>query len=174
MSRNLCQVTCHECPGGHDHILLEEDPRPVSLDDVGSYYWSTGNYAGLIVAKARCILCHTLYLAWVDWPSSPHGHWRLKGQQHDGRRFCDLSYRHAFNDEPSIEDTPLYAVEQVVTYVRRPVQVSEHTYRRNDYGDEAYRARKADEIARWEARRNAAVASKMSVADEMAASRRQA
>lgn len=164
MSRNLCDIGCHECPGGHEHIVIEGPIRPVTEKEDPAYY---RDHAGLLIAEARCVLCHALYFAWVDWPSSPHSHWRLKDKP-TGQRFCDLSFRHAFNDEPAIEDTPLFEVEAVVTYVRRPVKVDEHSYRRNDYGDELYRARKNAELERWKRRQEHAVELKLSPADELA------
>lgn len=142
MSRNLTSASCHECPGDHDHIVLEEEPRPVAELDIGAHYWSTGNYRGLIVARAKCILCHTLYLAWVDWPSQAHSWWHLRTK--GGQRFCDLSFRHSFNDEPGVEDLPLFEVEQVVTFRREPIVT--HVY--EQYGSD-------DERAAWHARREA-------------------
>lgn len=165
MSRNLGRIDCDACPGTHDHVILEEEPRLVTRHDVGGNLY--GEYNGMVVARARCVLCHALYLAWVNWPSSSYPHWRLPPQA-DGKRFFDLSYRHAFNDEPAIEDTPLFEVEVVRTYVRRPAAPDAHSYRRTDYGDEEYRENRRQQLERWKARQDAAVASKLSPSDEIA------
>ena len=122
MSRNLARTDCDACPGLEEHIVLEESPRPVTADDVGNHW--LGEYVGLVVANARCVLCHALYLAWVDWPNSrSFGHWSLaRRQEHDkGARFCDLSYRYAFNDEPYVLDLPIYEVTQITSYKRVPI-----------------------------------------------------
>jgi hypothetical protein len=134
-------TSCHECPGLHEHILLEEEPRTISSADVPKVYWETGEYKGLIVAKARCVLCHTLYLAWVDWPSSHSGSHFLR---RSGQRFVDLSYRRAFNDEPHPSDLPVFEVKQVIHYKRRPLQ--EHPYM-----DRQKSERLKDYLERWEA-----------------------
>lgn len=134
MSRNLTCSSCCECPGGHEHIVLEEEPRPASREDIGDHFFDSGEYTGLLVAKAHCVLCHTLYLAWVDWAGG-HDYWDLASKSRDSaaivkQRFCDLSYRHAFNDEPSPVDVPLYTVTAKIVYSREPMKAGEHTYQR--------------------------------------------
>lgn len=153
MSRNLGRVDCRECPGGHEHIVMEEAPRPVEARDVGDH--NVASYAGLIVARARCILCHALYLAWVDWPISPSGYFRLACRD-SGLRFVDLSFRHAFDDDPSAEDAPLFEVERVVSYRRRPIAAGAH--RAHPFGD----------LDAWRARQGDVVDSGLSVLDEIA------
>ena len=165
MSRNLCRTDCRSCPGEHEHILLEEAPRPITREDVS---WCFDEYAGMLVAKARCVLCGALYLAWVDWPSNGRGHFRLA--DHPGARFCDLSYRHAFNDEPAIEDTPIYEVERVVTYRRRPAAVEESSYRQVST-DPKWREHDERALERWKRRQRAAVESGLTYLDELAARR---
>ncbi len=151
MSRNLGRTDCRECIGESEHIVFDEEPRPVKDTDVGRHFFA--EYQGLIVAHARCILCHTLYLAWVDWPGSSSSYFRRR-EEH---RFVDLSYRSSFNDEPNAIDLPVYEVEVIRTYVRRPL--AGHRYLR--FGTEA-------EVKAWEARRQAAVDAKLSVNDELA------
>lgn len=150
MSRNLGQVNCRECPGEHKDIILDEKPRSTVERDCGVYFTE---YQGLIVANAHCRLCHTLYLAWVDFPRDGTEHFSLDAINRrlmDGeerQRFVDLSYQNSFNDEPAEIDTPLYVVEQIVTYRRRPATVDEHTYRRA-YPTKAWEKRQAEELAR--------------------------
>lgn len=130
MSRNLGDRSCHECVGLESHIVLEEEPRPGVQADFGGY-WK--DYEGIIVANARCVLCHTLYLAWVDWPGNEHRdrskYWN-RGIPKE-QRFLDLSYREAFNDEPEVRDLPVYEIERVVTYRRKPFDPFHHTYYRH-------------------------------------------
>lgn len=113
MSRNLCRVDCDRCPGTHEHIVLEGPVRPVTAKEDPGYH---GAHTGLLIAEARCVLCHTLYFAWVDWPGG-HSFWRLSSKFE--QRFCDLSYRHSFNDEPAPEDMPKFRVR--VEYVSEPI-----------------------------------------------------
>jgi len=127
VSRNLGQTSCHECSGGEDCVVLEGPIRPVTELEDPAYF---RDHEGLLVAEARCVLCHTLYIAWVDWPGQ-HGsfrnvYWSLEERrlQNSDARFVDLSYRHAFNDEPAVEDLPLFTVETVL--VRRPID--DHRY----------------------------------------------
>lgn len=141
MSRNLCSTGCNECPGGSDHIVLEEAPRPIEPDDLPAVY--RNDYVGLVVAKAHCVLCRALYIAWVDWPTQPHSHWHL-ATKGDGARFCDLSYRHAFNDEPSVLDLPVYEVVAVTSYRRRAT--TQHSYFSDRIPEDAARFK-----ARWDA-----------------------
>lgn len=155
MSRNLCQIDCAACPGSHEHIVIEGPVREVTEKEDPGYY---REHRGLLIAEARCVLCHALYFAWVDWPNQPHSHWHLKSKH--GQRFCDLSYRNAFNDEPAPEDTPLFHVE--VAPVRRLAAVDDHPYRT---GNASWYA---EGRARWQARADAAKASALSVADEVA------
>jgi hypothetical protein len=175
MSRNLCRRDCRECPGGHEHILLEEAPRPATADDVGAF--QAAEYAGLIVAAARCVLCHTLYLAWVDWPGTSYcgaaaARNRELSDPRDQRRFVDLSYRDAFNDEPSPEDTPLFKVEAVVTYVRTPMKVDDHSYRRSHSETRTeYDDWRDASVEKWRKRAEEAAVRKLSPADEMAAAK---
>lgn len=112
MSRNLCRIDCAECPGGHEHIVLEGPVRPVTAKEDPGYYKA---HAGLLIAEARCVLCGALYFAWVDWPNG-HSFWHL-ASKHE-QRFCDLSYRHSFNDEPDERDLPTHDVR--IEYVRKP------------------------------------------------------
>lgn len=154
MSRNFARIDCHECPGTHEHIILESEVRAVTKEDVGPHYFS--QYRGLIVANARCVLCHALYLAWVDWPGQSIEHFRLNDLKKEwGQRFCDLSFRQAFNDEPSIEDLPLFEVKQVVSYERK--LLASHTYL-PEFGHEEKRAERVEAYrARQEAVRGVSV-----------------
>ncbi len=151
MSRNLGETSCHECPGGHDDIVLEGPIREVTAKEDPGYY---EDHAGLLIAEARCILCHTLYFAWVDWVGSPYSHWQLRTKDR-GVRFCDLSYRHSFNDEPSPEDLPVYDVVMVPS--RTPAK--EHTYMK--FGSD-------EDRAVYAARREATIAKRLSLSDERA------
>jgi len=144
VSRNLGQTSCHECHGGTESIVLEGPIRPVTeLEDPVYFH----DHEGLLIAEARCVLCHALYIAWVDWPP-PHEHshyWRLEERRsrEPEARFVDLSYRRSFNDEPAVEDLPLFEVSTVL--VRRPL--ADHRYLRHE---------RADDVARWRARVEAA------------------
>lgn len=153
MSRNLCRVDCRECPGGHEHIVIEGPIREVTAKEDPAYI---NDHRGLLIAEARCVLCHALYVAWIDWSNQPHSHWHLKA--HAGQRFCDLSYRHAFNDEPCVLDLPVYEVEQVIHYRRRPKATHPYFNDRDKDASEAFKTR-------W----NSTVNSGMTIADEMAA-----
>lgn len=108
MSRNLGRIDCRECPAKHEHIELDESPREITQNEAGVYF---PEYKGMIVAKAHCSLCHTLYLAWIK-PAPGH---RGESWGMSDKRFYDLSYQSAFNDEPAYTDMPLYKVEAVVT-----------------------------------------------------------
>ncbi len=155
MSRNLARTDCSECPGGTEHILLEGPTRPVTAKE-DPYH---AEHEGLLIAEARCVLCHTLYFAWVDWPNSQHSYWHLKDRRYrnEDARFVDLSYRASFNDEPAPVDLPVYDVREIRSYSRAPAQP--HTYLK--YGTDEQRAA-------YYTRREATLAAKMSVADEMA------
>jgi hypothetical protein len=113
VSRNLCRVDCAECPGGHEHIVLEGPVRQVTAAEDPGYHAA---HAGLLIAEARCTLCYTLYFAWVDWPGG-NSFWHLSTKCE--QRFCDLSYRHSFNDEPAPQDLPRFRVR--VEYVCEPI-----------------------------------------------------
>lgn len=106
MSRNLCRKDCHFCGGV---VVLEERPRPITKEDAGVYF---DDYEGMVVANAHCEDCEALYLAWVDETK------RLKyasfaRQMYEGDTHVDLSYRHAFDDEPDDEDLPKFEMIRV-------------------------------------------------------------
>lgn len=103
MSRNLCQTNCAAC--SCEEIALEEAARPITASEAGAYF---DEYEGMLVANAHCSLCKALYLAWCDEVKRIRNPWR--GREVNERGFGDLSWRHAFNDEPSIRDLPLYVV----------------------------------------------------------------
>lgn len=110
MSRNLGNTSCAECEADHKYIRLEEEPRPITKDEAGVYF---NEFSSLIVAKAICTHCHTLYLAWVIQPSrhlGPPWGWTKEDLDVTGLRFMDLSYRNSFDDEPDIGDLPLFKV----------------------------------------------------------------
>ncbi len=108
MSRNLCKTNCDVC--GHDVMLLEPE-RAITESDTGPHYFA--EFRGLLVANAECPMCLAKYLAWVRWPNSGSS-W---GNRHDGTHF-DLSYREAFDDEPSAADLPEHEVKREVVYTR--------------------------------------------------------
>jgi len=171
----------------------------ISGETLPPAWWHTdhGNlsYAGGTFQNARCVLCHALYVAWIDGPPC-RGYWREKherGVKTGEFRFVDLSFRRAFNDEPSPEDCPVYEVEEIVTYRRKPIPLvpEKDNYRhyasyRTRYTDEEIEnARKQDskfsnldwmiqrnaDIDAYEQRREAEVAevsAKRSVADDLA------
>lgn len=99
MSRNLCKTGCDFCS---DTPLLSEEPREITEQDCGPHMFP--EYAGMKVANAECPSCCAKYLAWVTAPRS-WGQWRL-GE----RAFFDLSFRSTFNDEPGLDDLPLFDV----------------------------------------------------------------
>jgi hypothetical protein len=164
MSRNLARTDCKNCPGNHDDIILDESPRPITVEDCGAHYFPS--YTGLIVAKAHCRMCHALYLAWVDWPGKGY-HWELNNRIN--QRFTDLSYQHSFNDEPSPEDTPLFVVERIIRHVRRPAIVRESDYRHYNLKEtdksEFAKSTKAS-CERWLARLESALRKKLTIEDE--------
>jgi hypothetical protein len=137
MSRNLGIDHCRMCPGGHKDIALEEEPRPITADDCGKHF--VVEFGGLLVAKAHCRICHALYLAWVDWPKM---RWRKPNDQ----RFVDLSFRNSFDDEPSLEDLPLFVVK--IAYRRRPAPIIEHYDVRDSAQRDAWIKRQEIEIAK--------------------------
>lgn len=109
MSRNLCRTDCHYC---HGDVRLTGPVRPGKARDFGRY----SAFVGMLVADAQCIDCLTPYLAWVDERTT------ASTVYHEGARwarspgaFVDLSYRHAFNDEPASDgrDAPKYEVIRV-------------------------------------------------------------
>lgn len=98
MSRNLCTTSCHFC--GREPVPVE-DPRHLKPTDGASVYHD--EYRHRFFMDAECH-CGALYLAWA-------GHsWR--DAIPDGRDFYDLSFRHAFNDEPCALDLPIWHVDQ--------------------------------------------------------------
>lgn len=108
------------------------------------HYWD--EYEGMKVANATCPMCAAKYLAWCS-ESNMH-RTRYGGRRLDGLEpgtFGDLSFRSSFNDEPGIDDLPLFAVEP-----RRvgPAKPCGHA--------EWYERHYPDEYATWIARRDAA------------------
>lgn len=93
MSRNLSDPSCAICSASAEDIVIEEAPRLGTREELGVYFHQ-------LFANAHCSNCGALYLAWmVDAPS------RYPRTRDDGRHF-DLSFRHAFNDEPAAADLP--------------------------------------------------------------------
>lgn len=124
MSRNLCQTNCHECPGGSEHIVIEEAPRPITEEEAGIYHEEYTS-SKILFAKAHCKLCEAQYLAWFGF----HRH-RLDAPI-DPDRHDDLSYRAAFNDEHGgVADRRQWEVKRVVTYTRvRRIEWCPHGHR---------------------------------------------
>lgn len=121
MSRNIGSTCCSICYGD---VVLEESPRLGSAADFGAY---ADEYAGkLVVANARCGACGALYLAWVRHFGHRWNH--LANERNEP--FVDLSYRHAFNDEPAPEDLPpvakLREIERRHREVRLAALIEEH------------------------------------------------
>lgn len=121
MSRNIGSTRCSICYGD---VVLEEAPRLGSAADFGAY---ADEYAGkLEVANARCGDCGTLYLAWVRHRTHLWGH--LANERNEP--FVDLSFRHAFDDEPAPEDLPpvdkLREIERRQREVRLAALIEEH------------------------------------------------
>lgn len=111
MSRNIGDTRCQECDGV---VLAVEPARKATEADVRRY---SEQFLGMTVANARCADCGTPYLAWYEYP--PYGFHagqpvRCKWGT-DEPEIIDLSYRHAFNDEPSSDgrDAPIDSVERV-------------------------------------------------------------
>lgn len=92
MSRNIGSTHCKCCRGS---VVLEE----LALG---------GQVKGCTFANAHCEDCEAKYIAWVTWPTADR--WSHRGP--DDPKIIDLSFRHAFNDEPSPEDLPLYGIEE--------------------------------------------------------------
>lgn len=92
MSRNIGDCACGYC---RCEIELEEAPRPLTESEAHAYY---PEFAGMMVANARCPDCEAKYLAWID---------SIPNRRTDPSRLVqDLSYRSTFNDEPGEEDLP--------------------------------------------------------------------
>jgi len=96
MSRNLCRTDCKYCPG---RVVLVEKPRVLTAAEGGEHY------TGMLVADAECTACLAQYLAWCSPPPNSQGSWHR-----NEAGFCDLSFRHSFNDEPSDRDLPRYKI----------------------------------------------------------------
>lgn len=148
MSRNIGSESCDFC--GADPIC-EEDPRPLTEAEGGPY---TDAMRRVLFMNAICPKCGALYLAWA-------------GRSHSepvplGRQFFDLSFRHSFNDEPAIEDHPIWRVDQFgdrVGLIEDPERMSywrsHWTSPRNEKEAEYQRRDLRQQIA-WTARREAA------------------
>ncbi len=151
MSRNLGTTSCRICNAS---IVLEEKPRPATVVDCGAYF---GNYPpGFMVANAHCYWCGAKYLAWVshDFPAQRYGS-RWQRDPIPGLGFCDLSFRHAFNDEPAPEDLPDPATLRALHF--KSYMANAHELRRQALdlrheADEAERQAK-DGTSFWEAYR---------------------
>lgn len=114
MSRNLGDTDCAIC---HDTVVLCGAPHLITREEAGRYF---NEYDGMVVADAACVRCDAKYLAWVkrkQWTRAPD----------DKRPFEDLSFRKAFNDEPSPEDLPtavmleMIHVEQTQNHINRKI-----------------------------------------------------
>ena len=99
MSRNLGQMDCEFCG---TRPQLDEVPRPITVSDAGIYY---GEFEGMTVANASCDVCGTKYLAWIDQRTCAILHSYARHVE-EGKTHFDLSFRRAFNDEPTPEDLP--------------------------------------------------------------------
>ena len=93
MSRNLGDTSCAIC---HRDVGLCGEPHSITPEEAKVYY---DEYKGMVVANAVCPFCDAKYLAWVERAKWSRG-------SEDTRPFIDLSFRKAFNDEPSPEDLP--------------------------------------------------------------------
>lgn len=117
MSRNLCRTDCYFCQAD---VLLVEEPRPATEKDVFCYM---DEYEGMLVANAECPECKAKYLAWVDERprTSPlyhlHDRWPTGEATH-----VDLSFRSTFDDEPGVEDLPMYEIKVQILRERVPVK----------------------------------------------------
>jgi hypothetical protein len=145
VSRNLGRCRCYFCG---TEPTLDEQPRPITAEDAGYYF---AEYEGMLVANATCSLCRAKYIAWVDMRTCAntayYGGYRLDLYARYGDAFFDLSFRNSFNDEPSVEDLPLFKVEprRVGPFIG---SAAEH-YRRNDPDEWAKHEARA--LAAWEA-----------------------
>lgn len=126
MSRNLGITHCHQCGGD---VALEEEPRPITRDDAGPYF-DEYHRKRLIVANASCPDCRAKYLAWVS--SSIGGHLSPSDVDWMPGRFVDLSYRHAFNDEPDRED-----IAEISTLAARALRLLREPERDESYLEKA-------------------------------------
>lgn len=117
MSRNLGQTSCYFC---HGRVVMTEEPRVVTPDDVNGYYEERDGYGyvGMVAAHAQCEECEARYLAHVDMTNCP-GYGRYEQlRKRVGVDFFDLSFRSTFNDEPGPDDMPRYRI--VTTRTRVP------------------------------------------------------
>lgn len=64
---------------------------------------------------------------------------------------CRATNANSFNDEPVAEDTPLFKVEQIITYRRAPANEKDHTYR-------LIYMQPGDAIKEWKARQKKVMA----------------
>jgi len=104
MSRNLGRTDCAVCDAGHDDIALCEQPRPITERDAGRYYAEYKDR--LIVANAECTTCGAKYLAWISIHRTVIDRQGTNFDNSFGVRFCDISFRSTFNDEPGPDDLP--------------------------------------------------------------------
>lgn len=128
MSRNLASTGCRICCMDSSTIQLEESPRPITEQEVGLAY--RARYVGrLVVANAVCTQCGAKYLAWVshDFPAeSGCSRWKREPGGYEGSPpFVDLSFRHAFDDEPAAEDLPTKEYLEELEYERRAKRVAD-------------------------------------------------
>lgn len=150
MSRNLATTSCAICPV--DTVVLEEAPRPITREDAYGYF---DEYEGMLVANARCPMCLALYLAWVD--ESPRTKRSVYAREPGEKGYFDLSYRGAFNDEPWIEDLPVFYVAPRADGTFRRVGIIDRDAEAGGY----FQARSDDERAaqqRWFERAKRAIA----------------
>lgn len=99
MSRNLCQTNCYFCDS---ELQLEGNPHIITRKEAGIY---KDGFQNLIVDNADCPICEAKYLAWMN-----RGMNRASYQE---GVIADLSFRHAFNDEPALEDLPKYYIKWI-------------------------------------------------------------
>jgi hypothetical protein len=61
----------------------------------------------MVVANAICEFCKAKYLAWVDGSKRKGDKYPHTGHDFE---FTDMSFRSSFNDEPNIEDFPIFEI----------------------------------------------------------------
>jgi len=113
MSTNIGQTSCKYCGG---EVRLEEDPRPITIEETGEHKWD--EYRTMKVATALCPDCEAKYLAWCQ-PPTRGIHQNLKTPHAEGP-FYDLSFRSAFNDEPDADDLPKWHIVEYLELKRVP------------------------------------------------------
>ncbi len=126
MARNLANgAECAFCHG--DTLVSEGTPVPASYDVCGAYVTEYARLsAELRFAAVHCAECFARYTGWFR--SEPVRSMKQRQGSYERRivsegpwELYDLSHRRTFNDEPSVQDFPVFVIGVDETGERRRV-----------------------------------------------------